>query len=318
MAALDNSVDTGDQDLHLNQEQSYDAPKSLEELGSLLADIKSNNSHLKLGSRALEVLKGMIDSPNNAAMYSISHLAKTFDVNPSTLTRLAKTLGFSGFSEFQNIFRDFTANADSFYSQRADKLFTGDSGHKGLDLAAKIANDENNNIATMLSNINAETLDGAVDALLQAKQVRSHGLRQSYPIADYLSYGLGLIRKNVSVLSVAEHGIVHGISQLSEGDLLFAIGSKPYTRNTITAARLAKKQGITIIAMTDNYTSPLAECADYTFIAPTTGSFFSNNMGSSIVLIEVLLSLLAQKLGDSALESLRHYERLISEMEIGL
>lgn len=314
MVTTEKGVDRTNQNLTT----SYDAPKSLEELASLLGDIKSNNSHVKLGSRTLDVLKGLIDSPNNAAMYSISHLAKTFSVNPSTLTRLAKTLGFSGFSAFQHIFRDFTANADSFYSQRADKLFTENSGHKGLDLAAKIANDENDNIATMLSNINAETLDAAVDALLRANQVRSHGLRQSYPIADYLSYGLGLIRKNVSVLSVAEHGIVHGISQLTEGDLLFAIGSKPYTRNTITATRLAKKQGITIITITDNYTSPLAEFADYTFVAPTTGSFFSNNMGSSIVLVEVLLSLLAQKLGDSALASLRQYERLISETEIGL
>ncbi|MGH1427904.1 MAG: MurR/RpiR family transcriptional regulator [Arenicella sp.] len=293
-------------------------PTSLEGLATLLIDIKSSNSRLKLGSRALLVLSGMIDNPNNAALYSISHLAKTFNVNPSTLTRLAKALGFSGFSEFQNIFRDYTAKSDSFYSKRADDLFKGESGHEGIDLAAKIANDENINIATMLSNLNAATLDAAVEAIHQAKRVRTHGLRQSYPIADYLSYGLGLIRKNVSILSIAEHGIVHGISQLTQGDLLFAIGSKPYTRNTVTAARLARKQGITVVAITDTHSSPLAECANHTFIAPTTGTFFSNNMGSSLVLIEVLLSLLAQKLGDSALESLRHYEQLISEMEIDL
>ena len=293
-------------------------PTSIEELASLLADIKTNVSHLRLGARALQVLESMVDSPNQAALYSISHLAKTYDVNPSTLTRLAKTLGFSGFSEFQNIFRHYTAKTDSFYSKRADELFKGESGHKGLDLAAKIANDESMNIATMLNNINATTLDDAVDALHKAKRVRAHGLRQSYPIADYLSYGLGLIRKNVSVLSVAEHGIVHGISQLSSGDLLFAIGCKPYTRNTVLAARLAKQQAIKVITITDNYTSPLAECADHTFIAPTMGTFFSNNMGSSLVLIEVLLSLLAQKLGDSAIESLKHYEHLISEMKVGL
>lgn len=167
----------------------------------------------------------------------------------------------------------------------------------------------------MLSNINAETLDSAVDALHQANQIVAHGLRQSYPIADYLSYGLGLIRKNVSVLSVTKHGIVHSISQLSEGYLLLVMGSKPYTRNTVTETRLAKKQGITIIYIMDNYTSPLA---DYTFIAPKTDSFFCNNMGSSLVLIEVLPSFLAQKLSDSALDSLKHYERLISEMEVDI
>lgn len=294
------------------------APTSLEQLGALLNDIKSGDSHLKLGPSALRVLVGMINNPNQSALYSISHLAKTFSVNPSTLTRLAKALGFSGFSVFQDIFRNYTANTDSFYSSRADELVKGEFNHKGLDLAAKIANDENNNIVNMLSNINAETLDAVVETIYKAHRIRTHGLRQSYPIANYLSYGLGLIRKNVSVLSIAEHGIVHGISQLTPGDLLFAIGSKPYTRNTINAARMAKKQNITVITITDNYSSPLAESADYTFIAPTSGSFFSNTMGSSLVLIEVLLSLVAQKLGDSALESLRHYEQLIDEMQVGL
>ncbi len=99
-------------------------------------------------------------------------------------------------------------------------------------------------------------------------------------------------------------------------DVLFAIGCKPYTRNTIIAAQLAQEQGITIIAITDSYSSPLAECAAHTFVTPTSGTFFSNNMGSSLVLIEVLLSLLAQRLGDSALRSLRHYERLINEMQV--
>jgi len=281
--------------------------------------VKVGSSTLKLGPRALNVLDGMVNTPHQAAIYSISQLAETFEVNASTLSRLAKSLGYNGFSELQNIFRDFAANTGRFYSERAGELCqTGPEQSVEFDLAAQIANDETSNIGTMLGNLNAETLDGAVELLCSAPKIRTHGLRQSYPIADYLSYGLGMIRDNIAVLSIAEHGIIHGLSQLSSGDLLFTVGCHPYTRSTIMASRIAREQGLNLITITDSYSSPLAASAKHTFITPTGGSFFNNSMASSLVLVEILLSLTAKKLGHSALTSLKHYERLVGQMQLEL
>ena len=56
-------------------------------------------------------------------MRSISELAASLGVNPSTLTRLAKRLGFEGFSDFQSVFRDAIASEPRyFYSRQADHL----------------------------------------------------------------------------------------------------------------------------------------------------------------------------------------------------
>jgi len=298
----------------------YDGtPKSLEQLSELLAQLKSGTSPLKLGPRALAVLDGMVTTPHQAAIYSISQLADAFKVNASTLSRLAKSLGYSGFSELQKVFRDYTANTGRFYSERAGDLCqTGQDQSAEFELAARIANDETSNIATMLGNLNAESLDGVVELLCRAPKIRTHGLRQSYPIADYLSYGLGMIRDNVAVLSIAEHGIIHGLSQLSEGDLLFTVGCHPYTRSTVMASRIARDHGLELVTITDTYSSPLAACAKHTFITPTSGSFFNNSMASSLVLIEIILSLTAKKLGSSALESLKHYELLVGQMQLEL
>ena len=296
--------------------ESVNGPQSLEQLSRLLADLKSGTAELKVGKRALEVLDGMITYPKQSAISSISHLAKTFDVNPSTLTRLAKSLGYKGFAELQKIFRDYTTGTENFYSRRAGQLFQReDNRHEGMHLATRIANEETQNIASMVDNLNSKTLDGVVDLLVHAPRIRTHGLRQSYPIANYLSYGLGLIRNNVSVLSIAEHGIIHGISQLEPGDLLFTIGCAPYTRSTVTASQVAREQGVAVVTITDNHASPLAASASYTFISPTSGTFFSNSMSASLVLIEVLLSLVARKLGDKALDSLMRYEKLIGKMQ---
>lgn len=305
-----------DSQQHATGRESGNGPQSLEQLARLLAELKSGTAELKVGKRALEVLDGMITYPKQSAISSISHLAKTFSVNPSTLTRLAKSLGYKGFAEFQKVFRDYTAGTENFYSRRAGQLFQQDgSGSEGLNLATQIANEETLNIANMLGNLNSETLDRVVELLIRSPRIRTHGLRQSYPIANYLSYGLGLIRNNVSVLSIAEHGIVHGLAQLEPGDLLFTVGCAPYTRSTVTASQIAREQGIEVVSITDNHASPLAASASHTFISPTTGSFFSNSMSASLVLIEVLLSLVARRLGDKAMDSLMGYEKLIGKMQ---
>lgn len=291
-------------------------PPSLEQLSRLLAELKSGTANLRVGKRALEVLDGMITYPKQSAISSISHLAEIFRVNPSTLTRLAKSLGYKGFAELQKVFRDYTAGTEHFYSLRAGQLFQDDQRHEGVHLASQIANEETQNIASMLDNLNSQTLDGVVELLTAAPRIRTHGLRQSYPIANYLSYGLGLIRTDVAVLSIAEHGIIHGISQLEPGDLLFTIGCSPYTRSTVTAAQVAREQGIEVVTITDNHASPLAALSRYTFISPTSGTFFSNSMSASLVLIEVLLSLVARKLGDQALDSLMRYEKLLGKMQV--
>ena len=298
---------------------SVQAPDSLEQLSRLLAEVKAGTSPLRLGKRALEALEGMMTSPQQAALYPISYLANSFQVNPSTLTRLAKSLGYKGFSELQALFREHVAGSDSYYSERAGNLFNEDgSSHESLNLAARIANEETGNIATMLGNIQAETLDGVVELLCTAPRIRTHGLRQSYPIADYLSYGLGLVRRNVGILSIAEHGISHGLSQLEPGDLLLAVGCSPFTRSTVTAARIASEQGITVVAITDSFSSPLSAYARYSFISPTSGTYFSNSMSASLVLIEVLLTLVARRLGDRAITSLKHYEKLIGQMQFDI
>lgn len=291
-------------------------PTSLEQLSRLLAELKSGTADLRVGKRALEVLDGMITYPKQSAISSISHLAETFGVNPSTLTRLAKSLGYRGFAELQKVFREYTAGTEHFYSLRAGQLFQDDQSHEGVHLASQIANEETQNIASMLDSLNSATLDGVVDLLIRAPRIRTHGLRQSYPIANYLSYGLGLIRSDVSVLSVAEHGIIHGISQLETGDLLFTIGCSPYTRGTVTASRVAREQGVEVVTITDNHASPLAALSRYTLISPTSGSFFSNSMSASLVLIEVLLSLVARRLGNQSLDSLMRYEKLIGKMQV--
>ncbi|MGD8429436.1 MAG: MurR/RpiR family transcriptional regulator [Ectothiorhodospiraceae bacterium] len=294
------------------------APETLEGLQSLVSSLSAGTGDRRLGKRALTVLSGMVAAPRQAAVYSISELAEAFGVHASTLTRLAKALGYRGFSEFQAVFRRHVAQTGHFYSGQASRLreITG-TQRRSLDVVSRIARDERANIQGMLNNLDAAHLEAAVRRLARAPRVRTLGLRQSYSLANFLSYALGMLRDDVSVMN-PEHGVAHSLGPLDGSDLLVAIGFAPYTRLTVTSARIARERGIPIVAITDSYSSPLAGVAEHTFVAPAGGHFFSNSMAGAVALMEALLALVAQEMGDEGLAALQHREALIRDMEVEL
>ncbi len=260
----------------------------------------------------------MVAAPRQAAVYSITELGEAFGVHPSTLTRLAKALGYSGFSEFQAVFRRHVAQTGHFYSEQVSRLRdVSGRQHRALDVFSRIARDERGNIQGMLNNLDAGAVEGAVRQLITGERIRVLGMRQSYPLASYFSYGLGMLRSDVGVLN-PEHGLAHGLAQTGDGDLLVVIGFAPYTKATVTAAEVAHARGVPVLAVTDSYASPLAAYAAHTFVAPASGHFFSNSLGAALVLIEALLALVARELGDGALVALRERERLIDQMDVEL
>lgn len=294
------------------------APLTLDQLKELLEGIRAGKKqHIRLGRRSIKVFDGLISAPQQAAVYSISDLAQQFNVNASTLSRLARTLGYAGFSDFQEVFRRHIANTGHFYSEQAT-LLNQSAGEQlsQLELTAEIADKERRNIDGMLNAITPQTLSATVNLLATAPRVRIYGMRQAFSAAVSLSYMLGLVRDDVSILNVAEHGVAHSLAQLTSGDTLVCIGFNPYSRNTVMTGRVAREQGIQVIAITDNHASPLATAANHTFITPTQGAAFSNGLAATTVLAEALTNLVAQQLGDHGLRKLEFHEELLAALQV--
>lgn len=294
-------------------------PQSLDQLRSLLASLKARQAPTRLGARSFRTLAGLVDSPRQTAVYSISELASNVGVNASTLTRLAKRLGYSGFADLQSVFRRHVAEERDFYSERAGRLLSSaEMRRKSISLMAKVAQEESTNISSMLKNIDAQALEQAASQLADAARVRTYGLRQFYSIACFISYSLGMVRGDVAVLGESGHGVAHALAQLSPGDVVLVLGSSPYTRATVDVCCTAAAHNLHVIAITDSSASPLAASANQTFITPTRGTFFSNSMAACLILAEGLLALVAQRLGKEAVAALKRRELFIDELGIAL
>ena len=75
-------------------------PQSYRELEKLITA-----EYATLSKRLQQTARFMLDHPQEVALATVAKIAEQADVTPSTLIRLANSLGFKGFSEMQQLFR---------------------------------------------------------------------------------------------------------------------------------------------------------------------------------------------------------------------
>ncbi len=268
---------------------------------------------LVMGKQSYKALGRMMDDPELVAMNNISTLATALSVSPATLTRLSKLLGFSGFPALQAVFRQHLVTPDRFYSSQAKQLASG-SSPVGIDILTTLAEESQSNISKALLHIEPKSINTAVAWLTQGVRVHIFGYRQSAAVASFMSYGLSMIRSSVTQLGVNGHGLSVSLSQINRQDIAIFIGTSPYSRETVAAARLARRQQARVITITDSHVSPLAQWSDVNLVIPTQSHFYSNSFTAVIYIVEGLLTLTAQALGKRAINNLEARESMISEL----
>ncbi|MBB4386054.1 DNA-binding MurR/RpiR family transcriptional regulator [Rhizobium leguminosarum] len=280
--------------------------------------INRENANISLGNKALDVLAKLVDTPEQTAVRTISELADTLGVNPSTLTRLSQKLGFTGFSDLQSVFRQaFSADDRYFYSRQAGRLLsTKEDSEEELHIFDRLGLETKNNIDGFLTQLDPKSLLEAAGLLANARRVRVHGVRQFHAFASFLTYGLGMLRSDVSLLDAPRLGVAEALAQLEKGDVVVVASCAPYTRSVANVAEVAAKLGLAVIAVTDTRASPLVGPSQHAFFIPHTSSFFSNSMGAYIVFCEGLLNLVAHEMGDRAMTGLASREALIRSMKV--
>lgn len=286
-------------------------------------NIQELNLHLmqaarkvNLGKRSHDVLVSMVNEPHWAAMSSITEIATANGVNPSTITRIATKIGFTGFNDLQDQFRRLIANPTDVYSSYAIEAMLDETAPKNEEdrvFKSIIESEVQNTLSTLDSDCTVRVKKVA-KLLAKARRIKVLGLRQCYSLAHFLSYALHLLRDDVSPLGSSGHTLFENIPDLSTSDVLIAISFKPYTREVIDTCVAAHAAGVGVVIISDSYDAPLPY--DHAFIVATKGPFFLSGMTAALVLIEALLLLTAKAIGKKALKRLHKMEQLFETMNV--
>lgn len=226
-------------------------------------------SYDQLSPRLQQVAKYVLDNPNDMALQTLAVIAERSNVQPSTIVRFAKTFGYEGASQMQELFRDemLTQPRSPSYAERIRQFSRrGASGSLAPhDVMQEFA--DNNIVALehLKNSVRAADLERAIDMIRTASAVYLIGLRRSFPVASYLAYALRHVDKRAYLLDGVAGMLPEQGSMLTAKDLLIAISFHPYAAETAQIAAAAKERKARIVAITDSRLSPIAGVADLSF-----------------------------------------------------
>ncbi|MDW5378321.1 MurR/RpiR family transcriptional regulator [Halomonas sp. HP20-15] len=299
--------------------ETLNPPASLVDLQALATRIARRDQDAPaLSPKAQALLKALLATPERVGLSTISQLAEQHAVHPSSLTRLSRALGFTGFKAFQALFRE-DLSGSTFYSTRAERLLDfGETPAMRPDAAQHRAlwEQEMSNLAGAVEGLDDAMLERAAEGLATARRVQVIGLRASFGAAHYLAYYLDYLREDVQLVSTTAGVGVEQALALDADDLVVGIAFRPETRTSVDYCRLAVEQGARLVALTNHPRSQLAGLTDCRLVAPAEGPFFFNPMSSLFLLVEMLLSRVAVRLGDAAVASIRRREALIARLGV--
>lgn len=242
------------------------APAPPRDFDAFKAMLIANRDNLP--PRLIQVAAFALENPDEVALGTAASIAAQASVQPSTLIRFAKRLGYAGFSDLQDVFRSELKSNWPDYRERLARVQVAREAGGPHPMLSGFAESAMVSLERLLSQASEEEIGRAADILAASNVIYLLGMRRAFPVTFYLAYALG----KLGVRSVLiDHVAGLGPEQLAEAtkrDALVAISFTPYTPMTVDLTDRMASRGVPIIALTDSPFSPLSPNAAVKFEIP--------------------------------------------------
>lgn len=241
----------------------------------LLLEKLLHTDHLSEGQRA--VARWLVQHRNEVSNVTTKRIAQETFTSPATVVRLSKNLGYTSFEPLRH---DLVA--ETSYLNRNYKAVDANrplAGHEeALTVAAKISALARETAADTLALMDAETLENAVDLIDGADTI--HMCATSFPLLYAQDFQLKMRRvgRRVEIVSLVGEPLFEE-PLVRPGDCAVAISYSGTTPATLDAARMYKRCGASLLAITSMGTSDLRQLADVTLTLTTRERLYSKVAG---------------------------------------
>ena len=251
------------------------------------------------------VIDFILTAPDQAVGVSMSALAELTCTSPSTIIRLCRKLGCSGYREFQQSLMREVAIASQTDSVVTSDVLSNDSTQAIID---KVTIKNVSSLKLTAEDLDAAAVDRAVSLLSSARGVCLFGVGASLLVARDLQ--LKLLRLDIPCnLCDDLHSQLLYAKNMRAGDLALAISYSGLTAEVLDCVRVAHANGARVVSITrGGYGSPLVSLSDVVLgVAATELVMRTGAMSSRIAQLNVVDILFVSYVN-------AHYERSIKRL----
>lgn len=252
----------------------------------------------------------VLHNPNEVGVHSMRRIAASADVNPNTLVRLARAVGFESYQSFREPFSQrLSKGGEDFFPDRARWLQSlAQGGSEGLlyrDMAATTLA----NVEQMFSGTTPDELKRVAELIVASPDTYIMGVGSAHSLAHLFWYVARMALDTLHEVPRQGNLPIDDLANIHKGDVLLAMTFSPYRADVVEAVALARDRGATIVAISDSRTSPIALKADHVFVTPTNTPQFFPSLSSGFALIETLLAFVIAHAGEPAIENINRFHR---------
>ncbi|WP_241052990.1 MurR/RpiR family transcriptional regulator [Achromobacter xylosoxidans] len=294
----------------------------------MIAPLQDHLRHLSatLPAELQRAAHWVLANPAEVGLWSMRRQAQAVGVSPATMLRLARAAGHDSYEAFRAPFqRALAGAAEDGLRERAARLQASHARQSGGPGQDALTQWQTAALASIRQVNDAAALDTAVDALLRARQVGFLGTRSAFGIAFQMRYAYHLLRRNGLLIDGLGGASAEDADSLQAGDALVVVSQAPYPSATVRLTTQIAARGVTVLALTDSVTSPVARAARHVlhFARPAEAgadapaprgpaSFFHSTAGL-LGLAEHLIARLAARGGDEVLQRLAEIETRLQD-----
>jgi DNA-binding MurR/RpiR family transcriptional regulator len=271
----------------------------------ILAVIHENMPTFSKGQK--RIANYILESYDKAAFMTASKLGKTVDVSESTVVRFASELGYDGYPSMQKSLQKMIRNRLTSV-QRIEVSYDriGDQ-----DVLTSVLQTDIEKIRLTLEEVDHQSFERAVDAIVKARKIYIMGVRSAASIATFLHFYFNLIFDNVVMVNAtSESGVYENLIKVGAEDVVIGISFPRYSSRTVHAMRFARDQGATTIAITDSGASPLAPFSDMILKARSDMASFVDSLVAPLSPVNALLLAVSRKKDQEMAETFQKLEKI--------
>lgn len=277
----------------------------------LLRTIQQKQSTFSKGQRHIAAF--MLEHYDKAAYMTAAKLGALVGVSESTVVRFAIELGFNGYPELQQSLQELIRTKLTALQRieiTNDRI--GDS-----DLLEKVLCSDIEKIKRTLEEIDRDSFNSAVDAMIGANMIYIIGMRSSSSLASFMYHYLSLVFPHVRLVRTTSGSeIFEQLLRISKGDVIIGISFPRYSKRIINALEYAKKQSAHVVAITDSVTSPIAAPADDLLLAKSDMASFVDSLVAPLSIINALIVAIGKKKQNEIAETFDKLEKIWDEYDV--
>ncbi|HMQ04861.1 MAG TPA: MurR/RpiR family transcriptional regulator [Pyrinomonadaceae bacterium] len=284
----------------LGSTRRIDSPTNGTPLDVRLAEAKSN-----LSSSRKKLLQRILDESDETYFLSSRDMGRRYDVNSATIIRTIQALGYEKFAEFAHDLREHFVTKITPYTamksaNRTDLAVT-DRVRQSLDKDLE-------NLNALRASIDPEKVAELANRINLSQRIIVVGIDFAASLANSLAYALVRLGFDVDA-PVGSSGVIQNrIRILTSRDLLIAISFGRGLRETIEAAKSARRRNVPSFGITNGDATPIAKYCDSYLIASIARTSFIDSYVAPVAAINAILVACAHIQSDRSLEHLRQFE----------